>query len=185
VGSITGPIWTTERGTVDLNELVGIAGPILGVVWLAWQPRLRLLSLAATLVATAAGEVTLVLASRNPGETISWVSLVAYYPLAVLSVGGWGIILSGLASLAVGQPGVRYRVATSVAAYLILGPLTGLGLAFALVVIRSGQSSGYMFTTRPLLLAGAVGGVVAGAACLVWQLVATPSCNAREPTARG
>lgn len=169
---------------MDLGEAVGLAGLVAGIAWLVYQPRLRWSSLVGALVASAAGEVTVVLASHPSNEPISWWALVVSYPLAVLSVGGWGVLLSGFASLAIGAPGVRYRVPASVAAYLMLGALAGVGLSSALVLTRSGGSGNYLFAPRPLFLAGVVAGFAGGAACLLWQLVATPSNHALEPTAR-
>ena len=169
---------------MELGELIGIAGVILGIAWLVRRPQLRYVSLVAALVATAAGETTLVLASRSANESTSWWSLIAYYPLAVLAIGGWGILLSGFASLAIGVPGVRYRIASSAAAYLMFGALAGAGFASLLVLTRSGDSGNYLFGAKPLLLAGVAAGLAGGAVCLLWQLVATPSNTALEPTAR-
>jgi hypothetical protein len=95
--------------------------------------------------------------------------------LVVLAVGGWGVLLSGLASLAIGAPGLRYRMARSVTAYLVSGMVLGVGFASGLVLTRSGGSGDYAFGTTPLLLAGVTAGLAGGAASLLSQLVATPS----------
>jgi hypothetical protein len=160
---------------MELGEVIGVAGVILGIAWLVCRPQLRYVSLVAALVATAAVETTLVLASRFANEPTSWWSLIAYYPLAVLAIGGWGILLSGFGSLAIGVPGVRFRIASSAAAYLICGALAGAGFVAVLVLTRSGGSGNYLFGTKPLLLAGVAAGLAGGAACLLWQLVATAS----------
>ncbi len=121
------------------------------------------------------GEVTLLLAGEPKVDATFFSSALAAYPLAVLSVGGWGVVLTGLGTLALGPPQTRPRLLSAIVVYLGVGALLGGGLAAVLTMTRAASSDSYLFETWSLFLAGVCGGLAGSAASFIWQVVAAPS----------
>jgi hypothetical protein len=152
--------------------LVGLAGTIL---LLRKHRSMWRLSLVCALVAAAVGEVVVMLALRSPGERLIWHGMLAYYPLAVWSIGGWAALLGGFAGLLIRAWHLRARIPALL--LVILGVVAGAvaGVVFSSVLLldraTSGwNSAGFLFSERGLLLAGMCGGAACGALCALWPL---------------
>jgi hypothetical protein len=163
-----------------MGELIGLIGLASGVWFLRAYPPVRLLAIACALAAAGVGEIVVVLAAASPGANVRWSAVAAYYPLAVLAVGGWAAVLGGVAGLSLRRRRLSGHSTTKWMAALCApaGAVAGLLFALLLVIERTmseTNASGFLFSTRSLLLAGASGGAAAGLVCAIWTLASSPA----------